>query len=276
MKKRLVTTLLSVVFCAAVAFTFAACDSLNDGFSSDQPVTGVQVTEEQWNTAFDRAFNANNVTVSLSMEGYMLDLYEDEVMIEHDIVNVAINVDEGKFHSGFKVTVDNHPEGNTGIDIYILYSQDDSAYYDINKQIFSSSRYYVNKTNADQYVDSTPMQERYSVFIQQVCDYFKLYSDNELKSNFWENYSEFEFKDGEYLATLRGNLTTSAYGHWKDCYCQVKVKIDEDGNLRACTINEVDGKCSITCKFDNYGTTKVIVPQDYLNEVEKYKREQEN
>ena len=60
MKKRLVATLCSFICASSLALSFTACDSGNNDDDYLEP--GVEVTEEQWNLAFERAYKFENYT----------------------------------------------------------------------------------------------------------------------------------------------------------------------------------------------------------------------
>lgn len=259
MKKRFFA-LLAVICSGLVAFPFTACDNGNDGNDkNDDLITGVQVTEEEWNTAFERMLNATNLTCKRS-GGYF------RGGVQTDITeNYLFNNETGTgYHERYE-----YQSGNFVEHTYESYLDIDGWIISVDQNSEARGPHYYS-------VAHTLHLSLNPTFVNEEYCAAKSDMDIYVRNRFCDLYSEFEFVDGEY----RANLWRFPYLDVEDGFPEysIKVRIDGDGYLRYCGIEyklkeHVGGTVTgyNNYKFDDYGTTKVELSKDIYDIAVEYK-----
>ena len=245
MKKRIVTTLFSFICAASLALSFTACDSGNN--EDDYLEPGVEVTEEQWNLAFERAFKGENYTCE----------FKEITEKDNDRTQIVWTIYfDDKSELDWFMTGKSQAHKGEKWHTQRTWLQDDDGYYSINKDLYVSQDFSLS----------------FMPYFQSEGGYYQD-PDNlsyENSKPYWSYFSSYEFVDGEYCATLYVRHPIKEYSR-----IDIRVRIDENGYLRYWSREHTDEFWNRTEKFSgkfyNYGTTKIEVPKKILDAVEEFK-----
>ena len=235
MKKKVFTAAVVCAISAACIFGATACNN-NESEADDY---SAQVTEEQWNAAFEKSFTSTNLTKSLYVK--VTGTFDGQSYIETHSATTYVVGDEAYF-------------------ALIITSNDEGG------EIFCTETYQKKEGTVEYIVSRDSDTDDWSVSILGDG-----YSEEGGYLSAIENapYSAFTYENGKYV----GNITITEYD--TEITMTATVKINADGYityLSASVEYEAEGSSLFQeSTFYNYGTTTYNFPNDAKQAIEDYK-----